>query len=74
MQVFGSMHFVLPKSMCSLVEQLIMNFYGQALRFTNTPLKFLGNLYVSLKMGRLGIRRGVDWNYVAILGHIWAMF
>ena len=44
------MYFVLPKSMCSLVEQLLMNFYGQALRFTSTPIKFLGKLYVSLKM------------------------
>ena len=48
-QVFGSMHFLLPKSMCSLVERLRRNFYGYDLRFAGTPI----NSTLSSRPGQL---------------------
>lgn len=74
MQVFWTMHFVLPKAVGKHIEQLFRNFLWSGSTTYNHYNKVAWEVICSPKSeGGLGLRNVVDWNHAAMAKHLWAI-
>ena len=73
-QIYWSMHFILPKRICKEIEQLLRNFLWTGTEIKSSTHKVSWeDICCPKREGGLSIRRVEDWNKAAMMRHLWAV-